>query len=358
MKQTMYNKQRIHKTKGLELGLFTSGDYLPHPTTKKRQTPSERIQQIIQMGQLAEQAGLDIFQVGEAHQKHFLSQSQMTILASIAATTDRIKLSTGATIIGTADPVRVFEDAATIDLISNGRMELVCGRSQRLGLFKLLGYSLDDYEELFDEKFKLLLALNHQEVVNWTGEFRPPLEDQLILPRPYNQEQLPIYRAVRGSVNSLREAAQMGVPIYCAQLDRDLDTMKAYLNVYREELSNAGYQPEDMPIATAGYLYVGPDSQQAIKNYQHYISAGYDQLQTDIYESVDFEHAQSVDSLINVGSPSLVVDKLLKQHEELGHQRFVGQIDFGGVTFDEIRRTIDLLGEKVIPEVKKYTAKK
>lgn len=150
----------------------------------------------------------------------------------------------------------------------------------------------------------------------------------------------------------------MGVPIYCAQLDRDLDTMKAYLNVYREELSNAGYQPDEVPIATAGYLYVGPDSQQAIKNYQHYISAGYDRLQTDIYESVDFDHAQSVDSLINVGSPSLVVDKLLKQHEELGHQRFVGQIDFGGVTFDEIRRTIDLLGEKVIPEVKKYTAKK
>lgn len=222
MEYTEYNVRPADWANGLEIGLYTAGDYLMNPHTSKRIKPEERIHEIIRIAQLAEDAGVDIFQIGEAHQDNYISQSQMTILASIASITNRIKLSTAATVISTADPVRVFEDAATIDLISKGRMELVCGRSQRIGIFKLFGYALDDYEELFEEKFNLLLDINKQSHVTWTGQFRPALNKQAILPRPYRQEQLPIYRAIRGTMSSLQDAGEKGVPIYYGQLDGSL----------------------------------------------------------------------------------------------------------------------------------------
>ena len=179
-------KYRIDQRKGLEFGLYTLGDHLPNPHSGERISSQQRLKEIIELAQLAEQAGIDFFSVGESHQEYFTTQAHSIVLAAIAQATERIKISSASTIISTSDPVRVYEDFATIDLISNGRAEIIAGRASRVGLFNLLGYDLKDYEELYEEKFELLLKINEEEVVNWHGKFRAPLKNATVLPRPLN----------------------------------------------------------------------------------------------------------------------------------------------------------------------------
>lgn len=183
--------------KGLEFGVYSLGEHMLNPQTQEKQTAQERINQIKEMALLAEQAGIDVFMLGESHQDGFVSQAHAIILAAIAEATNTIKISSGSTIVSTSDPVRIFENFSTIDLLSNGRVELVGGRASRIGLFKLLGYDLANYEELFEEKFDLLLQLNREEYITWNGQFRAPLDNAHIIPRPVNG-QLPIWRAVGG----------------------------------------------------------------------------------------------------------------------------------------------------------------
>src|SRR5690625_1180330 len=194
-------KYRIDKNKGLEFGIYTLGDHLPNPNTQKRITAEERIHEIIEYAKLAEEAGIDFFSVGESHQEYFATQAHSVVLAAIAQATEKIKIASSSTIISTSDPVRVYEDFATIDLISKGRAEIIAGRASRVGLFDLLGYDLQDYEELFEEKFELLLEINENEIVDWSGDFRAPLKNAKILPRPKNGT-IPIWRAVRSEVRS------------------------------------------------------------------------------------------------------------------------------------------------------------
>src|SRR5690625_2705713 len=197
-------KYRIDKNKPMEFGLYTLGDHLPDPAKGKRISAEQRIHEIIELAQLAEQAGIDFFSVGESHQEYFATQAHSVVLAAIAQATEKIKISSSSTIVSTLDPVRVFEDFATIDLISRGRAEIVAGRASRVGLYDLLGYDLNDYEALYEEKFELLLEINENETVNWEGEFRAPLRDAQVIPRP-QKGSLPIWRAVGGP-----EASEIG----------------------------------------------------------------------------------------------------------------------------------------------------
>ena len=228
-------KYRIDPSKGLEFGIYTLGDHIADPHTGERITAQQRIHEIIELAKLAEQAGIDFFSVGESHQEYFTTQAHSVVLAAIAQATVKIKISSSSTIISTSDPVRVYEDFATIDLISNGRTEIIAGRASRVGLFDLLGYSLRDYEELFEEKFDLLLKINEEEVVNWNGEFRAPLKDAQILPRPLNGS-LPIWRAVGGPPASAIKAGRAGVPMYLAMLGGPASTFKYSIDAYRESL--------------------------------------------------------------------------------------------------------------------------
>lgn len=342
---------------GLELGLYTLGEHVVNPHTKQLITPQERIKNIIEMAQLAEQAGFDIFQVGESHQRNFISQAHLIILSAIAQSTKTIRLASGATIIGAADPVRVYEAASTIDLLSDGRMELVCGRSARTGLYETLGFELADYEALFNEKFELLKLINQREIVNWTGEHRAPLNNVPVLPRALHKQGLPIWRAVGGSLESAKQAGQAGDPIYVSHFSGDLKHYQLLIDQYRRSLNHEGFEPSQYPLAVASYLFVRPDTSQAIDDYYPFVNEGSITVNEQRIERNQFEKAKNLDSVINVGSPELVVEKLIKQYEELGMTRYIGQIDFGGMPFEEVKRTITLLGEKVIPEVKKYTTK-
>lgn len=349
-------KYRIDKSKGLEFGIYTLGDHLPNPATGNRISAKERIQEIIELAKLAEQAGLDFFSVGESHQEYFTTQAHTVVISAIAQATEKIKIGSAATIVSTSDPVRVYEDFATIDLISNGRAEIVAGRASRIGLFELLGYDVRDYEELFEEKFELLLKINEEEVVNWTGKHRAPLRNAKVLPRPV-EGSMPIWRAVGGPPASAIKAGLQGVPMYLATLGGPASTFKISIEAYREALKRAGHHPNDFPIATAGWFYVAETTQQALKEAYPHFDLGMKLINGRGYPKQQFAYGADTRDVMNIGSPQQVIEKILYQHEMFGHQRYIAQMDFGGVPFDKLMKNIEWIGNKILPEIKKYTAK-
>lgn len=343
-------------TKGLEFGLYTLGDHLPDPSTGKRISAQQRLKEIVEMAQLAEQAGMDMFVVGESHQDYFVTQAHAVVLSAIAQATSKIGISSGSTIISTSDPVRVYENFATIDLLSNGRVEIVAGRASRVGLFELLGYELKDYEALFEEKFDLLLQINREEHVTWEGKFRAPLNNAHVLPRPL-KGQLPIWRAVGGTPTSAIAAGQAGVPMYLAHLGGMAEVFKHTLDLYREAAKDSGHDPSRLPVSTAGFLYTSEDSQTALNEYYQHINEGMKVTNNRGFPEQAFAQAKDTRSIINVGSPQQIIDKILYQHELFGQQRYIAQLDFGGVPFDKIRHNIELIGKEILPALKKYTSK-
>lgn len=350
---------KIDMSKGMEFGLYTLGDHLANPHTGKRISAQQRLKEIVEMAKLAEDAGMDVFQVGESHQDYFATQAHLVVVSAIAQATSKIKVSSGSTIISTSDPVRVFEDAATIDLLSGGRMEVVAGRASRVGLFDLLGYNLRDYEALFEEKFDLLLNINENEYVNWEGEFRAPLRDAHVIPRPNNEEKgFPIWRAVGGSLASAQKAGRAGVPMYQAHLGGPAQQFKQPIDLFRESAKSEGYNVEEIPVATAGFFYVRENMMDAYREYYPHINEGMKKTNGRGFPKQAFAHGQDPRSIINVGDPDLIIEKILYQHELFGHQRYIAQLDFGGVSMEDIKRNIDLIGEKILPEIKKHTAKK
>lgn len=347
---------RINPNNGLEFGIYTLGDHIENPHTGKRISQQQRIQEIIELAQLAEQAGIDFFSVGESHQEYFTTQAHAIVLSAIAQATEKIKIGSSSTIISTSDPVRVYEDFATIDLISDGRAEIIAGRASRVGLFELLGYNLRDYEELYEEKFDLLLQINQNEIVNWEGEYRAPLRDAQILPRPVAGS-LPIWRAVGGPPASAIKAGFQGVPMYLATLGGPATSFKMSIEAYREALRRAGHQPNDFPIATAGFFYAAETSQQAFKEYYPHINNGMKLTNGQGYPKQQFAQGKDKRDVMNIGSPQQIIEKILYQHETFGHQRYIAQMDFGGVPFDKLMKNIELIGNEILPAIKKYTKK-
>ncbi|WP_404456797.1 LLM class flavin-dependent oxidoreductase [Oceanobacillus kapialis] len=350
-------KYRIDPSKGMEFGLYTLGDHLPDPHTGERIPAQQRLQEIIELAKLADQAGIDFFSVGESHQDFFATQAHSVVLSAIAQATKNIKIASSSTIISTSDPVRVYEDFATIDLISGGRAEIVAGRASRIGLFDLLGYNVRNYEELFEEKFDLLRQINEEEVVNWEGEFRAPLHNAKILPRPLNGS-LPIWRAVGGSPASAIKAGYAGVPMFLAHLGGPASSFKRSIDAYRQAAQSRGFDTDQLPVATAGFFYAAEDMQTALRDMYPHINEGMKRTNGQGFPKQAFAQGADPHSIINIGSPEQIIEKMLYQHEMFGHQRYIAQMDFGGMPFDKLRKNIEIIGTKILPEIKKHTAKK
>ncbi|MBP2078259.1 LLM class flavin-dependent oxidoreductase [Oceanobacillus polygoni] len=350
-------KYRIDPSKGLEFGLYTLGDHISDPHTGKRISAEQRIHEIIELARLAEQAGIDFFSVGESHQEYFTTQAHSVVLAAIAQATSKIKIASSSTIISTLDPVRVYEDFGTIDLISKGRAEIIAGRASRVGLFDLLGYDLRDYEELYEEKFELLLEINKNEVVNWSGQFRAPLNNAKVIPRP-TEGSLPIWRAVGGAPASAIKAGYAGVPMFLAMLGGPATSFKRSIDAFREAASQSGYNPAELPISTAGFFYAAETTQQAQQEYYPYINEGMKLTNGRGYPKQHFAQGADPRDVMNIGSPQQIIEKILYQHEVFGHQRYIGQMDFGGVPFEKLKKNIELIGTEILPAIKKHTAKK
>ncbi|OFT39428.1 luciferase [Aerococcus sp. HMSC06H08] len=345
------------KKQGLEFGLYSLGDQLPHPLTAKQLTAGERIEEIIQLAKMAEAAGFDAFQVGESHQDYFVSQSNLIILSAIARETKKLKIGSAVTTLSVLDPVRVYEDAATIDLISKGRMELVAGRASRVGSFDLFGYDYKDYDALFEEKNQLLLKLRKQDRITWSGNFRPALKDQAVLPQSYAQHSLPIYRAIGNSDSSAYEAGKVGMPIYQAHLAGAAQTYARRIQIFRDAAQEHGHDPAELPVQTGGFLFLRESTDQAYRDFWPHLEAGFKKTNGQAFSKRAFAQGQSVKSITTVGEPELIIDKLLMQYELFGQQRFNGEIDFGGQSLDSIKQTLDLFADKVMPVVRKYTQK-
>lgn len=349
-------KYPIDQSKGLEFGLYTLGDHMPNPHTGERISAAQRIHEIIELAKLAEQAGIDFFSVGESHQEYFATQAHTVVLAAIAQATNKIKIASSSSIISTSDPVRVYEDFATIDLLSKGRAEIVAGRASRIGLFELLGYDVRYYEELYEEKFELLLKINQENVINWSGQFRAPLKDASVIPRPQGGS-LPIWRAVGGHPASAIKAGHAGVPMFFATLGGPASSFKRSIDAYRDAAKSSGYNPAELPVATAGFFYAAETTQQAQNEYYPYINEGMKLSNGGGYPRDAFALGADPHNVMNIGSPQQIIEKILYQHEVFGHQRYIGQMDFGGVPFEKLMKNIELIGTEILPAIKKYTAK-
>lgn len=349
-------KYRIDQSKGIEFGLYSLGDHMANPHTGELISAQQRIKEIIEAAKLAEQAGIDVFSVGESHQEYFTTQAHSVILGAIAQATEKIKIASSASIISTSDPVRVYEDFATIDLISGGRTEIIGGRASRVGLFELLGYNLRDYEELFEEKFELLNLINEQEKVTWSGKFRAPLNEATILPRPLNGS-LPIWRAVGGPPASAVKAGRAGVPMTITTLGGPATSFKYSIDAYRDALQQNGFDPAELPVATTSLFYVADTTQQAMKEAYPHVNTGMMNVNGRGFPKQLFAQGADTRDVLMVGSPQQIIEKFHYQYELYGHQRFLAQIEFGGVPFDKIMRMIEIIGTDIIPAVKKFTTK-
>ncbi|MGE7874259.1 LLM class flavin-dependent oxidoreductase [Bacillus paramycoides] len=349
-------KYRIDTSKGIEFGLYSIGDHILNPHNGSKVSAEKRIHELIETSKLADEAGLDVFAIGESHQAHFTTQAHTVILGAIAQATKNIKIASSATVLSTSDPVRVYEDFATIDLISNGRAEIVAGRGSRIGGYSLLGYDVNDYEELFEEKMDLLLKINKEESITWKGQFRTPLEHAVIIPRAKNNN-MPIWRAVGGPPASAIKAGHAGVPMMLTTLGGSAVNFKVSIDAYREAAEKSGFDPATLPIATTSLFYTAENSQDALSEYYPHINAGMLALRGGGYPKQQFTNAVDYRDALMIGSPQQIIEKMLYQYELFGQQRFMAQIDFGGVPFDKIEKNIELIATEIMPAVRRYTTK-
>jgi len=302
----------------------------------------------------ADEVGVDLFGIGEHHRKEFLDSAPSLILAAAAARTKHIKLVSAVTVLSAADPVRVFQNFATLDLISKGRAEVVAGRGSFTEAFPLFGYNLHDYNELFAEKLELLLQIRDNEIVNWKGQFRAPLNNQAIYPRP-SQAKLPIWLGVGGTPASFARAGRLGLPLMVAVIGGDTHRFRPLVDMYRQAWLDAGHPSGNMTVGLHSLGYVGQTNEGAIETYY----PGYAKMFTKIGKERGFgpvtrgSFNAQIGKLgaIVVGDPEEVAAKIIRHSEALGGiSRFCFQMD-SGLNHEQLLAAIELIGNRVKPLV-------
>jgi probable LLM family oxidoreductase len=341
----------------MEIGIDSFAAFVTDAQGNPVGTAQDALQELLDRIQLADEKGLDVFAIGEHHRKEFLDSATSVILAAAAARTTRIRLSSAVTVLSAADPVRVFQQFATLDLISQGRAELVVGRGSFTEAFPLFGLNFQDYDALFAEKLELLLQLNEQEVVTWRGRFRPALQEQAIYPRPL-QQKLPIWLGVGGTPASFVRAGSLGLPLMVAVIGGETHRFRPLIDLYREAGDKAGFPQEDLKVGLHSLGYVAQTHEEAVENYY----PGYAETFTRIGRERGwppvtrghFEAQNSKRGAYLVGDSDEVAEKILRHSASLGGiDRFTFQLDNAGLSHQQLSETIALIGEEVIPKVKK-----
>ncbi len=341
----------------MEIGIDSFAAFVTDAQGNPVGTAQDALQELLARIQLADEKGLDVFAIGEHHRKEFLDSATSVILAAAATRTTRIRLSSAVTVLSAADPVRVFQQFATLDLISQGRAELVVGRGSFTEAFPLFGLNFQDYDALFAEKLELLLQLNEQEVVTWRGRFRPALQEQAIYPRPL-QPKLPIWLGVGGTPASFVRAGSLGLPLMVAIIGGETHRFRPLIDLYREAGDKAGFAQEDLKVGLHSLGYVAQTHEEAVENYY----PGYAETFTRIGRERGwppvtrghFEAQNSKRGAYLVGDSDEVAEKILRHSTSLGGiDRFTFQLDNAGLSHQQLSETIALIGEEVIPKVKK-----
>lgn len=318
-------------------------------------TGTQSINELLDRIEFADKCGLDFFGIGEHHRKEFLDSAPTMILAAVAARTKRIRLGSAVTVLSAADPVRVFQNFATLDLISKGRAEIVAGRGSFIDAYPLFGLNLNDYNELFVEKLRLLLTIRDNEVVNWSGKFRPALKNQAIYPRPM-QAQLPIWIGVGGTPESFARAGTLGLPLMVAIIGGETHRFRPLIDLYRAAGKQAGHAPEKLKVGLHSLGYVGNTTEEAVNDYY----PGYKEMFTRIGKErgwspvtrSQFDAQTGPLGAFLVGSPEEVAAKILRHSEALGGiSRVTFQMDNAGLSHEKLLQAIELIGTRVSPLV-------
>lgn len=338
----------------MELGITTFAETYPDPKTGEMIGHGQRLRQVLEEIVFAEQVGLEVYGVGEHHRPDFASSSPAVVLAAAAGMTSRIRLTPAVVILSSDDPVRVFQDYATLDLVSNGRAELLVGRGSFIESFPLFGYSLSDYDELFSEKLDLLLAIRDRERLTWSGKFRPPLQDQAIYPRP-QQDPFPIWVGVGGSPESIVRAATRGLPVALAIIGGNPDRFAFFADLHRKTLIESGHDPASAPLAVHAHGYVADSDEQAADEYYNAYAVAMTQLGRERgwgpMTRPQFEMMRSPEGSLVLGDMETVAAKIIRMREVLGIDRFMLHISVGTLPHEQVLHAIELLGTKVAPLV-------
>jgi probable LLM family oxidoreductase len=340
----------------MEIGVYTFAETTPDPATGNLVSSRQRLTDLLEEIELADQVGLEVFGVGEHHRPDFAVSAPAVVLAAAAVRTKKIRLTSAVTVLSSDDPVRVFQDFATLDLISNGRAEIMAGRGSFIESFPLFGYDLGDYDELFSEKLELLLKIRDAERVTWAGEHRASLENLGVYPRPV-QKPLPIWIAVGGTPQSVVRAATLGLPMALAIIGGEPERFAPFVSLYRDTAKKAGHDPALLPVSINSHAYVADDSRQAADEF----FPSYSYVMTKIGRErgwppttrQQFEALRSPRGALLVGNPDEVIEKILFQHRIFGHQRFLAQMSVGTMPHANVMRSIELLGTKVAPVVRR-----
>jgi probable LLM family oxidoreductase len=339
----------------MELGLATFADLASGVS------PQQRMRDLMEEAELADQLGLDVFAIGEHHRPDFLVSSPAVVLGAIAVKTERIRLSSAVTVLSSDDPVRVFQDFAEVDLLSGGRAEIMAGRGSFTESFPLFGYDLDDYDELYAEKLELLLAVREQTHVTWSGRLRPALENAGVWPRPV-QEQLPVWVAVGGSPQSVIRAGTLGLPLTIAIIGGQPARFAPLVELYREAVRQGGHEPSAAKIAINTHAFVADTSAQADGAFASSYLAMMNRIGRERgwppSGASQYEALRAPDGALAVGSPEQVAEKIIYEHELFAHQRYIAQMSVGAVAHSDVLRSIELFGTKVAPLVREEIARR
>ena len=340
----------------MELGIYSFGEATPDPLSGRTISAHERVQRLLDEIELADKVGLDVYGLGEHHRREFTVSAPAVVLAAAATRTTRIRLTSAVSVISSDDPVRVFQSFATLDLVSNGRAEIMAGRGSFTESFPLFGYDLADYDELFEEKLDLLLKIREGERVTWRGTHRPPIEDLPVFPRPV-QDPLPVWIAVGGHPESVVRAGRLGLPLALAIIGGEPRRFVPLIDLYRQAGRRAGHDPAKLRVSINSHGLIGDDSRQVADD----AYAAYSYVMAKIGRErgwpppsrEQFESERGPRGANLVGTPDEVAAKILYEHELFGLDRFLIQMSVGTLPHDEALHAIELFGTKVAPIVRR-----
>jgi probable LLM family oxidoreductase len=324
--------------------------------TSQKISASERLLNLVEEIEHADQAGLDVFGIGEHHRREYLDSAPPMILAAAATRTRRIRLTSAVTVLSAADPVRVFQEFATLDLLSQGRAEMVVGRGSSIEAFPLFGHRLEDYDDLFAEKLDLLLKLREEEHIHWSGQYRPALTGQGVYPRPL-QNPFPIWLGVGGTPGSFVRAGQLGLPLMVAIIGGETRRFRSLVDLYREAGRQAGHSPERLKVGMHSLGLVAATTQEAADEF----FPGYARAVTDVGKErgwppvtrAAFDAQRGPHGALLIGSPDEVAEKILRHSQALGGiSRVTFQMNVASLPHEKLLRAIELLGTQVVPALR------
>lgn len=340
----------------MEIGVYTFAETPLDPRTGEQTGARERLAHLLEEIELADRVGLDVFGVGEHHRPDYAVSAPAVVLAAAAARTRRIRLTSAVSVLSSDDPVRVFQDFATLDLISGGRAEIMAGRGSFIESFPLFGQDLADYDALFAEKLDLLLTLREKERVTWSGRHRPAIEDRGVYPRPV-QAPLPVWIAVGGTPQSVVRAATLGLPMALAIIGGAPARFKPFVDLYREAAERAGHDPSRLPVSINAHGFLAEDAATAadlaFPPFAETMSRIGRERGWPPTTRRQFDAEVALHGALFVGSPDDVVEKILYQHALFGHRRLLIQLTVGPMPHDRVLRAIELLGTEVAPRVRR-----